>query len=274
MSARDDNPPTDAAEPRRLLEDPRVHETDASAAWALGLLRGAEPYRTPAGRKQRVQLRLGHTPRRRAPLVLRLAVAAIVLFGGAAVVSAAMGHWPQWAARAYERVVGRPPAATATARTHAARHVEARRAPPPPAPSVAEDVPWPEIPLEPSADVPAPRPVRAAAVASRPARAAAPAAAPASEDTSAVSAAMRALRVEHNPVRARALLARYLGDHPNGALAEEALALSIEAALAHHDGDVAALANRYLHRYPRGSFQELARQALVAQHSSGDTQIQ
>src|SRR6185503_4390807 len=147
MSARDDSPPTDAAEPRRLLEEPRVHETDASAAWALDLLRGAEPYRTPAGRKQRVQLRLGHTPRRRAPLVLRLAVAAIVLFGGAAVVSAAMGHWPQWAARAYERVVGRPPAATARARTHAARHVEARRAPPPPAPSVAEDVPWPEIPL-------------------------------------------------------------------------------------------------------------------------------
>jgi len=161
-------------------------------------------------------------------------------------------------------------ASQATMASHSADAVQLRASPPagPPAPSVAEDVPWPEIPLEPSADVPAPRPVRPAAAASRPARVAAPAAAPASEDTSAVSAAMRALRVEHNPVRARALLARYLGDHPNGALAEEALALSIEAALAHHDGDVAALANRYLRRYPRGSFQELARQALVAQQSS------
>jgi hypothetical protein len=271
MSARDDNPPADAAEPRRLLDDPAPHETDASAAWALGLLRGADPYRTPAGRKQRVQLRLGHAPRRRAPLVLRLAVAACVLLGGAAVVSAAMGHWPNWATRAYERVVGRPPVAPAPARVHAARHATAPRAP---AVAPPVDVPWPEIPLEPMADAPAQRPVRAAA----PMRAArtAPLPAPvASEDTSAVSAAMRALRVESNPARARKLLARYLADHPNGSLAEEALALSIEAALAHHDDDVAALANRYLRQYPRGSFQALARQALVAQHASdGDTHIQ
>ena len=53
----------------------------ASAAVGAGLLRGAEPYRAPAGRKQRVQLRLGHAPRRRAPLVLRLAVMVFVLFG-------------------------------------------------------------------------------------------------------------------------------------------------------------------------------------------------
>ena len=76
---------------------------------------------------------------------------------------------------------------------------------------------------------------------------------------------MRALRVERNPVRARGLLARYLADHPNGNLAEEALALSIEAALAHGDGDVAALADRYLRLYPRGSFRELATQARASQ---------
>jgi hypothetical protein len=61
-------------------------------------------------------------------------------------------------------------------------------------------------------------------------------------------------------VRARALLARYLGRHPNGALAEEALALSIEAAVAHHDGDAAALGARYLQRYPAGPFRALALQ--------------
>ena len=74
---------------------------------------------------------------------------------------------------------------------------------------------------------------------------------------------MRALRLDHNPVRARALLATYLERHPNGALAEEALALTIEAAVAHHDGDAAALGARYLRRYPAGPFRALA---LRAQH--------
>ena len=38
-----------------------------------------------------------------------------------------------------------------------------------------------------------------------------------------------------------------------------------EAALAHHDVDVVALANRYLRLYPHGSFAALARQALASQ---------
>ena len=74
---------------------------------------------------------------------------------------------------------------------------------------------------------------------------------------------MRALRLDHDPVRARGLLAKYLERHPNGALAEEALALTIEAAVAHHDGDAAALGARYLRRYPAGPFRALA---LRAQH--------
>ena len=72
---------------------------------------------------------------------------------------------------------------------------------------------------------------------------------------------MRALRLDHDPVRARTLLARYLERRPNGALAEEALALTIEAAVAHHDGDAAALGARYLRRYPAGPFTELALRA-------------
>lgn len=74
-------------------------------------------------------------------------------------------------------------------------------------------------------------------------------------------AGMRALRVDHDPARARGLLATYLQRHPNGALAEEALALTIEAAVAHHDGDAAALGARYLRRYPAGPFRALAEQA-------------
>jgi hypothetical protein len=182
-----------------------------------------------------------------------------------------MGRWPAWVTSAVERVVGPRADAPARARTrtHVARHVQAV-APTPPAPApAAEDVPWPEIPIERAAQPEIPRRVL------RPAPPRAPrgvAAAPAGEDATGVSAAMRALRVERDPVRARGLLARYLAEHPNGTLAEEALALSIEAALAHRDADVVALANRYLRLYPRGSFQALARQALdgngVAQPSA------
>jgi hypothetical protein len=67
--------------------------------------------------------------------------------------------------------------------------------------------------------------------------------------------------MDHDPARARGLLDRYLERRPNGALAEEALALTIEAALAHRDGDAAALGTLYLRRYPSGPFRALALQA-------------
>ena len=282
MSAHDENPPGHPpvrpcrapAAARRCR--PGAARRRPSAAWALGLLRGAEPYRAPAGRKQRVQLRLGHAPRRTAPLVLRLAVMAFVLCGFAAVVSAALGHWPDWMARAYERVVGEPPAGRAPvlARARAARHAassSAARAARPPA-EIAVPV------AERSARPPSRRRCRRRRRAQR----------RAAHDTSrrrgrAVPPPRRRHRRARTrrrwrrrcarcaskriPARARGLLSRYLAEHPNGALAEEALAMSIEAAIAHHDTDVAALASRYLRLYPHGSFQALARNALVAQPS-------
>jgi hypothetical protein len=91
----------------------------------------------------------------------------------------------------------------------------------------------------------------------------APAIAPAAtEDTTPVLQAVRALRVEANPARARRLLAGYLERNPDGSLVEEALAMSIEAAVAHGDDDASALARRYLRRYPSGHFSTLARQTL------------
>jgi len=107
---------------------------------------------------------------------------------------------------------------------------------------------------------PATVPARASAASARAARRAAP---PASaDDTAPVIEAMRALRVQGDPVRARALLTGYLVRHPRGTLAEEALAMSIEAAKVHQDGDAPALARRYLRLYPAGHFQSLARQIL------------
>ena len=54
----------------------------------------------------------------------------------------------------------------------------------------------------------------------------------------------------------------YLRAHPDGSMAEEALAISIEAASAHHDADAKALAARYLALYPSGTFRALARKTL------------
>lgn len=87
-------------------------------------------------------------------------------------------------------------------------------------------------------------------------------AADAGDDTTPVLEAMRALRVEGNPARARRLLAGYLEHHPNGSLAEEALAMSIEAAVAHEDDDAPVLARKYVRRYPSGHFSAVARRTL------------
>ena len=70
---------------------------------------------------------------------------------------------------------------------------------------------------------------------------------------------MQMLRNHHDPVRAGQLLDEYLKVYPRGALAEEALALSIEAAAARHDAArAAAFADRYLKEYPNGRFQRAA----------------
>jgi outer membrane PBP1 activator LpoA protein len=82
------------------------------------------------------------------------------------------------------------------------------------------------------------------------------------EETALLLDAMRALRRQSDPARARVLLGRYLQQNPNGALAEEALAMSIEAAVAAHDGDAPALARHYLRSYPSGPFRSVAVQAL------------
>jgi hypothetical protein len=237
----------------RLVEDPGL-DADADR-WAVDLLRAAAPYRPPAGRKQRVRLSLGQSAARRAPLFLRPAIVVGVLIGCGAFASAAFGPWRGWMARAYERWV--PPALVAAApqpdaRAHGRRPPQAVGAP-------ADEIASPETTtalaptptLAPSASreaIPAPPHAR---------RAPSPAA---GEDTSVVLEAMRALRLERNPVRARVLLAKYLDRHPTGALAEEALAMSIEAAVAHHDADAASLGARYLTLYPTGPFHALARQ--------------
>ena len=74
---------------------------------------------------------------------------------------------------------------------------------------------------------------------------------------------MRALRKQGDAARAQALLDQYLKANPHGALAEDALALSIEAAAARKDPRAADYARRYLARYPNGRFRSVAARVLA-----------
>jgi hypothetical protein len=135
-----------------------------------------------------------------------------------------------------------------------------------PAPAAAAPAP-----VEPRTPAAAPRgevtavPVELPGNAPETRRAQAPRARARSEDPSAVVNALEALRKQRDPARAAKLLAGYLAAHPKGALAEEALALSIEAAAAMHDPAASEFASRYLREYPTGRFRHTA-DAVLARH--------
>jgi hypothetical protein len=247
------------AAPRRLVErEDAVPGSDE--AMVIALLKGQKPYRLPAGRRQRVSNGLARKVRRHtAPALLRPAIVlGMVVICGGAFASAQVFGWTHWLIERCEGLVSTvAPAAK----------------PPIPPPAVTPSVARPS-----SLDVlaPEPRPYPASAPLER--RLAPPASlrrrpqgrvhdsvsAAVAEDDSPVLAAVRALRRERDPVRARALLTPYLAEHPDGTLAQEALAISIEAAVAHHDPDASSLAAQYLRRYPSGPFSALARQTLSA----------
>lgn len=254
MTSRQEPPPTDQA---ALQQDPVrlcVAEDkggDPSAAWAVSLLREAAPYQSPPGRKERVWLSL---PPARAyrPAKLRFAFAVAALLVSGIFASAALAQWPTWLANVIDRIVpgAPPPAPTAPARLLHQAPSESPPAPvmlPSPAPAPVA------MPLLPSSEE---TPSLA-----RPKRATRPAS---SEDMGPLLDAMRALRVERNPFRARALLTAYLERHPKGELSEEALVMLIEAAAANHDSDAQALAARYLRLYPRGPFRGMVERMLAA----------
>jgi len=142
---------------------------------------------------------------------------------------------------------------------------------PPPAPPASPDPEPPplEQPIPPAEPPRSPSPKRQAPLASR-AQAPSPEAdvafafAPSAEDepeSALVLGAFSALRRDHDPRRAGAMLEEYLRLHPRGALVEEALALAIEAAAARDDSRAGSLAVQYLERFPEGRFRLTAQRA-------------
>lgn len=201
-----------------------------------------EPIAPTEARQQRILEAV--TARSRRPrwsdrFLLRPTLAAsVLLLIGAAATAATVGRG--WASRAWCRLTRPTPAVAPTAPVPFA---QPRPVPPPSAPVTELTVP---------AAVPRPPAVHTAARV-RPAR---------GDDPSALVDAVRALRGDHDAKRAARMLDAYLRDYPHGALAEEALALEIEAAADLKSPRAAAFAQQYLRTYPDGRFRKLATQAL------------
>jgi len=87
------------------------------------------------------------------------------------------------------------------------------------------------------------------------------AAGPTEEESALMMQAVQAMRIDHDAVRAGALVDDYLRRFAHGALEEEALGLGIEAAAARGDQRAAELADEYLARHPNGRFHEVAERA-------------
>lgn len=185
--------------------------------------------------------------RARPLFMLRPAVVFGILLVAGATTAATVGH--RWIAEKLHLGAEAVPAAPAVAPTPAIHRPKPRVAAP--EPQVQEA---PQEAPEAAPVVPMPLPI-APAKHGRPH-------ASRSEDPSRIVAAIQALRTEHDPDRAAKLVAEYLKVYPQGALAEEALALSIEAASARHNPAAAsAFAEQYLKQYPNGRFSRAAEQA-------------
>jgi hypothetical protein len=141
-----------------------------------------------------------------------------------------------------------------------------RHAPPPAAPAAAEPPPQESAPALAPVPEAAPKAEPAPRSASPKSRSAAPAAGGPSASSPGGALMIEAMQARRSGDMARAasLLAEYRAKYPDGDLHEEALALSIEAAVARGDDNAKSLAAQYLKRYPNGRFREQADRALKA----------
>ncbi len=214
---------------RRLPElfDP----TDPTEAYGAALLAKVARLEPSPARKRRIWLSLQERPLRRPVRRTSGAVAAALVLCAATAASGAISHfWTSWQ-RGPEVIapslpsVHRPPVVTP--------------------------------PVRPEAVVPR---VEAPSIAVKPAPSKPRAADPVEASDALMVEAMRERRAG-NFARARDLSSEYRLKYPSGALQEEALALSIEAAVALGDVEASRLAALYLQRYPQGRFRGQAQRA-------------
>ena len=254
MGSREPN--VEASVPR-WLEAGESAGGQAPPPWAVDLVRSADPICVTPTQMRRVLLRAGEGQQHRRAAWLRPLVVGAFLLGGTTVASAAFSDWPSNLVRACRGLVAHP-ASSATARPQAATR-RAAVAAPDRHEGVLADEGGPA-----SVELAAPAPVVRHAAADARVRSRVHAGVGLAEDPALVVEATRALRVARDPRRARLLATRYLHEHAGGALAEEAQAIVVEAAVAHQDDDAAAQAAQYLALYPHGSFRAAAERAVSA----------
>ncbi|MES1166229.1 MAG: hypothetical protein ABUR63_10750 [Verrucomicrobiota bacterium] len=238
----------------RWVDPAAATSANPPPAWALDLVQSADPVSVPITLKQRTLLSLGNgRPPHAGNRWLRPIVVCAVLLSGSAIASAAFTGWPADLVRVCRELVAGPPPARGAVRV-AGTHV----------PRVAPPAARAEAAAEPTdvAGAEAAPPLTRQAIGDG--RRRAKLRLPPAEDPAVVVAATRALRVDRDPRRARLLARQYLPQQPRGALAEEALAIEVEAALDHDDDDATAEALRYLSLYPHGAFRAVAERALSA----------
>jgi hypothetical protein len=244
-------------EPLKRLIDEEL--TPGSPEHALAdLVRAAPVFERTSFDRERIFARVriaASSPRRR---VWSFAATALVLSVAGLSAAAAGRLW-----------VSIPAAAPSPATSSAASPVAYSGPAPVSAPAVAgqDDLPSAEQPLaDPPTTVVSPRPGRETPGArTRPDRVT-ESRHSSGEDPGPVLEAIRALRSRSDAPRASALLAGYLRAHPRSVLSEDALALSIEAALARHDTRSAAeFGRRYLEQFPNGRYRAFASQSVRPQ---------
>ncbi len=216
---------------KRLIDLP---DSDALTARARSLVRALGPTPESEARALHVRRRLDAPASVVAPRWTWRAALAVGLLGAGAAAASATVSW-----------------STPKPTPRAITTNPAPRQPAKPAAPAALPAPTPQPGLEPVATPTArpPTPHVTAAVVS---------------DVARVHAAAKALRHDGDPERALQLLERP-GTRITGPLAEEALALRIEASTMRRDGRNAKLATAYLQQYPHGRYRELARKALAGQ---------
>ena len=278
---RSQSPGADASagQGRSVMNDrlrDRVGDGDSALARAAELVTSVPEIVTSEARKLRVRnsVLAAGTGRAWLPWLLRPSVVLTLLLAAGTVTAATLGR--TLLVRTYREWTGsaKAPATHETREDSSPRSHAAGQAVPPaiveeksPLPEVA--VPPPAVPAfsrssnqgtrpsrPPSHPLPAAQPPQELSPAGPAPTKAAPA-----QETALVMAAVHALRREHDPTRAGLLLDEYLRRYPRGVLAEEVLALAIEAASVRGDTRAAALARTYLERYPQGRFQNAARAA-------------
>jgi hypothetical protein len=217
---------------RRLVD---LSASDPLTARAQLLVRALGPTVESEAQRHRVRRALdatSRTPARRWALPAVLAAGLLFASGAAATVALSRALLESAPAQAPARVVTEPKAAKPRPVSAAAPAVAGDR------PSRAPDQ-EPPAPASPAARIPA-----------------------SNSDVARVHEAAKALRHDRDPERALELLERSRGT-TFGPLAEEALALRIEASLASGNGGHGKLAVQYMKQYPHGRYRELVQRALA-----------